>query len=308
MDTRRIGSLEVSVVGLGCNNFGGRLDADATAGVVKGALDAGVTFFDTADIYGGTLSETYVGRALAGVRDEVVIATKFAIPYEGHPGGGGAEAVAAAAEASLRRLGTDHIDLYQMHFPDQKTPIAETLGALDELVKAGKVREIGCSNFSVDQLKEAAAAASGAKFVSVQNQYNLFKRDTEATVLPECEAEGLAFLPYSPLADGLLTGKYRAGQGAPAGSRIAGMPDDRRESVLTDDALRAVAQLEALAEAEGHGTVELAVAWLLSRAPVASVIAGATSAAQVQANAAGAGWKLSDATLARIDAIAPPPA
>jgi aryl-alcohol dehydrogenase-like predicted oxidoreductase len=217
MQTRHIGSLEVSAVGLGCNNFGGRLDASRTKDVVHAALDAGVTLFDTADIYGGTLSEEYLGRALGARRDEIVLATKFGVPYEGHPGGAAPTAVRGAVEQSLKRLGTDVIDLYQLHFPDRAVPIADTLGALGELVAEGMVREIGCSNFDAAQLREATdAVAPGAPpFVSVQNQYNLLQREAEESVLGECARAGIAFIPYFPLASGLLTGKYRPGQPVP---------------------------------------------------------------------------------------------
>ena len=305
MQTRRIGSLEVSVVGLGCNNFGGRLDADRTAAVVGAALDAGVTLFDTADIYGGTLSEVYLGQALGARRDEVVVATKFGVPYEGHEGGAVPDYVRRAAEDSLRRLGTDRIDLYQLHFPDQKTPIADTLGALDELVRAGKVREIGCSNVTAEQIDEAAGAGAGAAFASVQNQYSVLHREPEAGVLAACERRAMAFLPYFPLANGLLTGKYRPGQPPPAGTRIAGMDDDQAARLLSAETLEKVGALDELATSAGHSVLDLAFAWLLSRPVVASVIAGATSPEQVRTNVAAAGWVPGAEVLARVDAIAP---
>ena len=302
MDTRRIGSIEVSVVGLGCNNFGKRLDADATARVVHAALDAGVTFFDTADTYGGTRSEEYLGRALGRRRDQVVIATKFGWRIDDQRHGARPEYVRRAAEDSLRRLGTDRIDLYQLHRPDPTVPIADTLGALDELVQAGKVREIGCSNFSVEQIREAEAAVrpGAARFVSVQNEYSLLHREPERSVLPECERLGLAFLPYFPLANGLLTGKYRQGQPAPAGSRIA---SGTHTEVLTELNLSLVEALIRFAESRGHTLLELAFSWLLTRPVVASVIAGATKPEQVRANAAAAGWALSDAERAEVDRI-----
>jgi len=307
VETRRIGSLEVSVIGLGTNNFGGRMDEPATQKVVDAALEAGINFFDTADIYGGTASEEQLGRTLGSRRDEVIIATKFAVPYEGMEGGGSPDYVRRAAAASLRRLGTDHIDLYQMHFPDQKTPIAETLGALGELVAAGTVRELGCSNFSVEQLRQAeAAAGSGPRFVSVQNQYSVLHRTPETDgVLEECTRQGLAFLPYFPLADGLLTGKYRPGEPPPAGTRLAGVPADRREKAMSQANLDKVAALTDLAESRGHTVLDLAFAWLLSRPALASVIAGATKPEQVAANARAAGWSLDDELAARIDEIAP---
>jgi len=207
LEKRKIGSLEVSLAGLGCNNFGWRIDAAGTAAVVAAAIDAGINLFDTADIYGGGQSEEYLGRALKGRRDKVLIATKFGMKMGEGKQGGKPDYVRQAAEDSLRRLGTDHIDLYQIHQPDPSTPIADTLGALTDLVKAGKVREIGCSNFSAEQLREAAQF-KGAHFASVQNNYSMVHREPEAEVLPECQRLGIAFLPYSPLANGLLTGKY----------------------------------------------------------------------------------------------------
>jgi len=307
MKTRSIGTLEVSVVGLGCNNFGGRLDAEATATVVGAALDAGVNFFDTADIYGETRSEVFLGQALGSRRDEIVLATKFGIPYEGHPGGGAPDSVRRAAEASLRRLGTDRIDLYQLHFPDAKTPIAETLGALSELVAEGKVREIGCSNFDASQLQEAddAVAAGAPRFASAQNQYSLLHREPEASVLAKCEQLGLAFLPYFPLANGLLSGKYRRDQPVPEDTRIGGLPEERRAEALSEANLSRVEALSALAAGQGHTLLELAIAWLLSRDPVASVIAGATRAEQVRANAGAVGWELPATIVAAVDQIAP---
>jgi len=303
METRRIGALEVSVVGLGCNNFGGRLDAAATARVVDAALDAGVNFLDTADIYGGTKSEEYLGQALQGRRERVVLATKFGMKVgEGRQGAAPAY-VRAALDDSLRRLRFDRIDLYQLHQPDASVPIADTLGALNEAVRAGKVREIGCSNFSARQLREAAAAVEpgAARFVSVQNEYSLLKRDPEAEVLPECERQGLAFLPYFPLASGLLTGKYRRGRAAPAGARI--QPGGRYDDLLAERSLEVVEALIAFAEARRHTLLELAISWLLSHPPVASVIAGATSPEQVKTNAKAAGWRLTPAELAEIDRL-----
>jgi aryl-alcohol dehydrogenase-like predicted oxidoreductase len=303
MQTRRIGSLQVSVVGLGCNNFGGRLDAGATAAVVHAALGAGINFLDTADIYGGTKSEEFLGRALKSRRDEVVLATKFGGKVDEQRQGARADYVRQALEDSLRRLATDHIDLYQLHMPDPETPIAETLGALDELVRAGKVREIGCSNFSADQLRaaEAAVPTGGARFVSVQNQYSLVHREPERDgVLAECERTGLAFIPYFPLASGLLTGKYRQGRPAPEGSRLAG---GRSGRFLNESNLALVEALIQVAESRGHTLLELAFAWLLARPVVASVIAGATKPEQVKSNATAARWKLTPDDLAQIDAI-----
>ena len=308
MEKRNIGSLQVSVAGLGCNNFGWRLDAEATAQVVHAALDAGINFFDTADIYGGTKSEEYLGQALRGRREQVVIATKFGMKVDEQRQGAKPAYVRRAAEDSLRRLGTDYIDLYQLHQPDPQTPIAETLAVLDELVKAGKVRELGCSNFSAQQVREAEAAvrAGAARFVSVQNEYSLLQREAEREVLPECRRLGLAFLPYFPLANGLLTGKYRTGRPAPQDTRIS--TQERFGNLLNDRNLQAVEALLQFAESRGHTLLELAFSWLLARPMVASVIAGATSAQQVRSNAQSVGWKLTPADLAEVDRILREPA
>jgi aryl-alcohol dehydrogenase-like predicted oxidoreductase len=306
METRRIGSLEVSVVGLGCNNFGRRLDYDATSAVVDAALEAGITFFDTADTYGGTRSEEYLGRALGRRREDVVVATKFGSKVDEQRRGARPEYVRQAVEDSLRRLGTDRIDLYQLHWPDPEVPIGETLGALDELVKAGKVREVGCSNFSVDQLREAEAATreGAARFEIVQNEYSLLHREPEQDVLPECERLGVAFVPYFPLANGLLTGKYRRGEDAPSGSRL---DSSRGERLLTEENLAVVERLIEFSESRGRTVLELAFSWLLRRPAVASVIAGATSAEQARGNAAAAGWDLTDEELTEVDSIVTSP-
>jgi aryl-alcohol dehydrogenase-like predicted oxidoreductase len=305
METRKIGSLVVSVVGLGCNNFGRRVDAEGTAAVVNAALDAEVTFVDTADVYGTGQSEEYLGRALGKRRDEVILATKFGSQMDEQRKGARPDYIRHAVEDSLQRLGTDHIDLYQLHRPDPTVPIADTLGALNELVRAGKVREIGCSQFSVEQIREAEAAVKPgvARFVSVQNQYSLLHREPEQGVLAECERAGLAFIPFFPLASGLLTGKYRKGQPIPTGTRLSS-----GSSLLTDEHLDIVERLIQFAEAHNHTILELAFAWLLAHKPVASVIAGATKPEQVRANAAAAGWQLSEAERAEIDAIAMLPA
>jgi aryl-alcohol dehydrogenase-like predicted oxidoreductase len=301
METRRIASLEVSLTGLGCNNFGWRIDEPASHRVVAAALDAGINFFDTADIYDQGRSEEFLGRALKGNRARAVIATKFGMKMEGIGQGAKPAYVRRAAEASLERLEIDRIDLYQLHRPDPETPIADTLGALDDLVREGKVREIGCSNFTVEQLKEAEkAAATGARFITVQNQYSLFHRDPEAGVLAECARQGLALLPYFPLANGLLTGKYRAGKEPPAGSRAAAGFGPK---VFTPENLATVEKLAAFVESRGHTLLELAFSWLAAQAQVASVIAGATSPEQVAANARAAAWKLTPAELEEIDAV-----
>ncbi len=303
MQTRKIGSLDASVVGLGCNNFGWKIDEAETAKVVDAALEVGVTFFDTADIYGGTKSEEFLGRVLQGRRDKVVLASKFGIKIdEARPGGARPDYLRQAVEDSLRRLRTDHLDLYQLHRPDDATAIADTLEALNGLVQAGKVREIGCSNFSAAQLEEAeAGAAGGARFVSVQNEYSLLKRGPEADVLPECEKLGIGFLPYFPLASGLLSGKYRAGQPLPAGTRI--QAGESFAHLLTPENLALVEKLIAFSEARGHTILDLAFSWLLRQPAVASVIAGATSPEQVKANAAAAEWSLSAADLTEIETL-----
>jgi aryl-alcohol dehydrogenase-like predicted oxidoreductase len=304
LEKRRIGSLEVSVVGLGCNNFGWRIGAEASALAVNAALDAGIDFFDTADMYGTGASEEFLGQALGPRRNQVLIATKFGMKLDEQRGGARPEYIRRAAEDSLRRLATDHIDLYQLHQPDPQVPIAETLGALDDLVRAGKVREIGCSNFSGDQLRaaEAAGRAGGARFVSVQNQYSMVHREPEADVIPECARLGLAFLPYFPLANGLLTGKYRRGEPHPEGSRAH---DGFGPKVFTDENLALVESLAGFAVAHGHSMLELAVSWLAAQPTVASVIAGAKTPEQVRANATAAGWRLTAADLAAISAILP---
>jgi len=304
---RKLGSLEVSTVGVGCNNFGSRLDQGATQRVVDAALEAGLNFFDTADIYGGTRSEEYLGRALGPRRSQVLIATKFGLPLDDERKGARPEYIRRAVEDSLRRLDTDYIDLYQLHRPDPEVPIADTLGALDQLVRSGKVRALGCSNFNVEQLNASAEAAhrgSLAPFVSVQNEFSLLKRDDEQTVLPAAERAGLAYLPYFPLASGLLSGKYRSGEPTPEGTRLTAPASGLRDRFLKPEHLAIAAKLEDYARAHGHSLLELAFSWLLSHRAVASVIAGASTAAQVKANAAAANWQLSADARGAIDAIA----
>ncbi len=304
LETRRIGSLEVTVVGLGGNNFGGRLDFARTRSVVDAALEAGINFFDTADIYGGTKSEEFLGRALGARRDRVTIATKFGMAVDEKRKGAKPDYVRRAVEDSLRRLRTDRIDLYQLHQPDPETPIAATLEALDALVKSGKVREIGCSNFSAEQLREAQAAvqAGAARFASVQNEYSLLHRDPERDVLPECERLRMAFIPYFPLASGVLTGKYREGRRVSTTARLASAGGSR-DHFLSDRNRRIAGALEDFANSRSHTLLELAFSWLLSRSAVASVIAGATSPEQVRANANAAAWHLTGDDLAEVDRI-----
>ncbi len=296
METRKIGSLDVPVVGLGCNNFGGRLDQEGTARVLDAALDHGVTFWDTADLYGGTKSEEFMGNLIGSRREQIILATKFGHSSGPSPDGARPDALRKALDDSLRRLKTDRIDLYQIHIPNPDVPVADTLGTLDELVKEGKLVEIGCSNFSVEQLEEAGSAALGARFVSVQNEYSLFKRDDEATVLPACERLGLAYIPYFPLASGLLTGKYRQGQPHPAGTRIA-------EEKVDEARLAKVEKLVAWAGDHGRTLLDLAFAYLLAEKAVASVIAGATKPEQVAANAGAADWALTPDQRAEVAAL-----
>jgi aryl-alcohol dehydrogenase-like predicted oxidoreductase len=308
METRTIGSLEVSLVGLGCNNFGGRMDQARTTEVVDAALDAGITLFDTADVYGGTLSEEFLGRALGARRDEVVVATKFGNQVGEDPSHKGASSrwITEAVEASLRRLGTDRIDLYQQHVPDDSVPIEETQETLDRLVREGKVREIGSSNFSGDQIDAAAALSAErgwAPFVSVQNQLNLVQRGALRDVVPAAERHGLKVLPYFPLASGMLTGKYRRGEPPAEGTRMAGMPAERVERAMSDRVFDRVERLTAFAEARGHTILELAFAWLAAMPAMGSVIAGATTPEQVRANVAAVDWKLTPEEMAELEPV-----
>lgn len=308
MEYRHLGrsGLQVSVVGLGCNNFGRRCDAEQTKAVVDRAIELGVNFFDTANVYGvGGQSEEFLGRALAGRRHEVVIATKFGMRMGDRPmeSGGSRRHVMAAVEDSLRRLGTDYIDLYQFHTPDPRTPIEETLRALDDLVRQGKVRYIGHSNFAGWQAAEAhyvARAANLTPFVSAQNEYNLLDRRIERELVPACRAYGVSILPYFPLASGFLTGKYRPGETAPAGTRLAGA-GPLADRVLNEKNYSTLQRLEAVASSHDRTMLELAIGWLASQPHVASVIAGATKPEQVEQNVAAAEWKLSAEELAEVD-------
>jgi aryl-alcohol dehydrogenase-like predicted oxidoreductase len=304
VETRRIGKLEVSVIGLGCNNFGWRLDEQATRDVVDAAIAAGINFFDTADIYGKTKSESFLGKALKGRRKEVIVATKFGKPIDEQHTGARPEYVLRACNDSLARLGTDYIDLYQQHAPDPTVPIAETLGALNELVVAGKVLEIGCSNFSGEEINEAeqtSVNAGLARFASVQNHYNMLKRDDEFDAIPECERLGLAYLPYFPLESGLLSGKYRKGEKPPQGTRIS--DGGWLAEKYTDRNMEVIERLIAFADANGHTMLEMAMSWLLRFPVIASVIAGATTAEQVRANAASSSWDLCPSEIEAIDEI-----
>ncbi|MEA2195561.1 MAG: hypothetical protein QOG42_1995 [Solirubrobacteraceae bacterium] len=304
LPTRTLGpsGLEVGVVGLGANNFGGRVGLDGTRAVVDAALEEGVTFFDTADIYGRGSSEELLGRILGERRGDVVLATKFGMDMGDGKGPRGSRGyIEQAIAASLRRLRTDVIDVYWYHQPDGVTPIAETLEALDALVRAGAVRAIGASNFSADQIGEADAVARErglTAFTAVQNEYSLLVRDAERDVLPTCERLGLAFVPYFPLASGLLTGKYRRGQPAPAGTRLAGRGD-----VASDERFDLVEALERYARERGRSLLDVAIGGLLARPVVASVIAGATKPEQVRANAAAGRWVPGGDDLAALDEL-----
>ncbi len=296
MKMRRLGTsgLKVSEVGLGCNNFGMRIDAKQTQGVVDAALAAGITFFDTADIYGGTKSEEFLGKALGKRRGDITLATKFGMRIGDDPRrmGGSRRWIMRAVEDSLTRLGTDYIDLYQFHAPDADTPIDETLRALDDLVTQGKVRYIGNSNFTGWQIADADWTAAGsARFVSAQNLYSLLERKVEFEVLPACEHFGLGFLPFFPLASGLLSGKYRRGEKPAEGTRLAAW-GARGAAAMSDKNFDKVEALESWARERGHTILELAFAWLLGHEVVSSVIAGATTPEQVKTNAATAAWHL----------------
>jgi len=299
--------LQVSAVGLGCNNLGTRLDRTATRRLVHAALDAGITLFDTADIYGNRGgSETLLGAALGSRRKDVVLATKFGLPMDGsgRRQGGSRRYALQACEASLKRLKTDWIDIYYIHRPDPQTPIEETMRALDELVQRGKVRHIGCSNFSGEQIaqsQQVAAAHGLARLATAQDQYNLLSRRIERDVLPVIAAEKLALLPYFPLASGMLTGKYRLGRPLPQGTRLSNARYSDR--FLNDENLRIVEQLERFCAARGRTLLQLAFAWLLAKPAVAGVIAGATTPEQLLQNANAVGWELGPEEIAEVDRI-----
>jgi len=309
MQLRRLGNsgLKVSVIGLGCNNFGMRIDQAQTRMVVDAALDAGINFFDTADIYGGSKSEVFLGEALKGRREKAVLATKFANPMgEGaYLRGGARRYIVKAVEDSLKRLHTDHIDLYQMHVPDPDTPIDETLRALDDLVRAGKVLYIGNSNFTGWQIADAdwtSRTRGLERFVSAQNNFSLLERGVEREVLPACERFGLGLLPYFPLASGFLTGKYHRGEPPRQGTRLAAW-GKRGEAALNDRNFDRLEALEPWAEQRGRRILDLAFAWLLGHRAVSSVIAGATSPEQVQANARCAEWILTPEEVEEVRAL-----
>lgn len=311
METRPLGAsgLKASLVGLGCNNFGMKLDLEATRVVLNSALDAGITFFDTADLYGGTKSEEFIGQILGPRRKEVVLATKFGgIAYMSKKGErwGSREYIVKCLEGSLERLQTDWVDLYQVHFPDPNTPIEETLLALDDLVRQGKVRALGCSNYTAAMIAEADAvkkARGCAGFVTAQNEWSLLKRDVERDAIPACNQYGLGQLPFFPLASGLLTGKYRRGEAFAPGTRLATFAF--AQGMATEENFAKIEALQAFADKHGRMLLDLAMSWLAAQPCVTSVIAGATTPEQVRTNATAGSWKLSAQELAEINKLAP---
>lgn len=307
MKYRRLGNsgLKVSEVGIGANNFGRRVDAEGTAAIIDRALDVGINLIDTANTYGGgRRSEEYIGRALKSKRTDALIATKAAMSMGDGPNDSGASRLhlTSELEISLRTLDTDYVDLYQVHFPDDDTPIEETMRALDDMVSQGKVRYIGCSNFAAWQVCEAnwtSRTYGLTPFVSVQPPYSMMQRDIEVELVPFCREYDVGILPFYPLANGFLTGKYRRGQGAPEGTRLA--ESDR--GMFTDQNFDLLESLEAFASKRGHTVLELAFAWLLANPNVSSVIAGATKIEQVESNASAANWVLSPEEKAEVDAL-----
>ncbi|BBN95404.1 oxidoreductase protein [Deinococcus grandis] len=308
MQTRTLGhsGLTVSVVGLGCNNFGGRLDQAGTTAVVRRALDAGITLFDTADIYGNRGgSEEMLGRALGAERANIVLASKFGMDMGDGKGGARPAYIREALHASLRRLRTDHLDLYQLHTPDPETPIEDTLGTLNDLVQEGLVRAVGVSNMPAADVRAADALArqhGWARFTSCQDEHSLLVRDVETDLIPAMHDLNLGLLPYFPLASGLLTGKYRAGADLPEGARITGSRG-AQDRYLTERNWAVVEDLRAFAESRGHSLLDLAFSWLLSFDVTSSVIAGATKPEQIDANVAAAAWTLTPEELAEVDRI-----
>jgi aryl-alcohol dehydrogenase-like predicted oxidoreductase len=306
---RTLGSsgIEVPVVGIGCNNFGGRIDEERSVRVILAALDEGVGFFDTADIYGSGRSEEIIGRALGARRHDAVIATKFGGPMGGDDRGGGSRRwITQAVEDSLRRLRTDHIDLYQHHFFDDATPLEETLEALNDLVRAGKVRAIGCSNYDGEQITAAHAIAQAqgwTSYVTAQNRYSLLDRDeVEGSVAPACGRHGLGILPFFPLANGLLTGKYHRGEKPPAGSRLGGNAE-RAGELMTDASFDVIEGLERFAQQRGLELIDIAIGGLAAMPQVVSIIAGATSPEQVAANARAGRWSPTQEDRKEIDRL-----
>ena len=312
MEYRRLGNsgLRVSELGLGANNFGWWADEQTSIAVINHALDVGINYIDTADMYDRGRSEEFVGKALKGKRADVIIATKFATPMGEGPNdkGGSRHYIMKAVEASLKRLQTDYIDVYQMHNPDTETPIEETLRALDDLVHAGKVRYIGCSNFAAWQLCEALWTSTTNhlhSFVTVQARYNVLERSVETELVPCCRKYGIGVIPWGPLAGGFLTGKYQQRKEAPADARLA-KPVGIYSHIFTDDNWNKLSKLEAFAEKHGHPVAELAIAWLRAKPWITSVIAGARTVEQLSANLPAMQWKLTHDEIAELDAISRP--
>lgn len=313
MEYRNLGrsGLKVSALGLGGNTFGWYIDESASAAVIHRAMESGINFIDTADMYDKGRSEEFLGRVLKGKRTQVLVASKFSFAMGDTPNerGGSRWYLIRAVEASLRRLNTDYLDLYQYHFPDPTTPIEETLRALDDLVKSGKVRYIGCTNFAAWQISEAQWTSRVNhlhSFVTMQTKYNLLERQAEQEIVPCCQAHGLGIIPWGPLAGGFLTGKYRK-EGPPPPSPKEGMPPKAHNTLykrlLTDANWEKLAKLEAFAEESGHKVGELAIAWLLSHPWVSTVIVGATKPEQIQENLKGAAWKMTPEEVARVEQI-----
>ena len=309
MEYRRLGrsGLQVSVVGLGTNNFGGRMDYEQSERVMRQALDDGINLIDTSNSYGKALSEEYIGKSIKGIRSQFLLATKAASSIGSGPNQGGASRkhIMEQVELSLKRLDTDYVDLYQMHYPDTNTPIEETLRTLDDLVRQGKVRYIGCSNYAAWQVSEAILTSRTLNlepFITVQPEYSMLRRDVEKELIPCCQAYGLGILPYFPLASGFLTGKYKRGQQVPEGTRLFGN-ERMRQRVLTDENFDLLERLEAFAAQRERSMVELAIAWLMANPLVSSVIAGATKPEQVVANAKAADWNLTPEEMQEISGI-----
>jgi len=309
MEYRKLGKsgLEVSKLGLGGNTFGWWADEQTSIPVINHAIDSGINFIDTADVYDQGHSEEFVGKAVKDKRSQVIIATKFGMAMDDGPNqkGGSRYYIMKAVDASLRRLQTDYIDLYQMHWPDTTTPIEETLRALDDLVRAGKVRYIGCSNFAAWQLCEAlwtSRVNNLHSFVTVQPRYNLLDRNIEAELVPCCQAYGIGVIPYSPLSGGFLTGKYRQGEQTSTDGRLS-TPSPRTDAIFSENNWNKLAKLEAFAAERGHKVGELAIAWLLAKPYISTVIAGSTKIEQVSTNVAAAEWKLTAEEVAEVDAI-----
>ncbi len=313
MKYRHLGNsgLEVSEVGLGTNNFGGRMDAGEAEGVINAAIDLGINLIDTADIYSHGTSEEYIGKVVGdktGKRESVLIATKFGMQWDDGPHGvgGSRKRITDGIEGSLRRLQTDYIDLFQFHRPDPNTPISETLRALDDLVRDGKVRYIGNSNFSAWQIADASWVATTehlTQFVSAQPEYSMLVRNIETEIVGACNRYGLGILPFFPLAMGVLTGKYKRGADVPEGTRLSTMPAERRDGRLTTGNFEVIEQLEPWARDHGHSLVELAFAWLLATPEISSVIAGASNPEQLAQNAAACNWALSADEKVEVDGM-----